>query len=61
MALLQDVIETVVFGSFNRERDSMVMIERSGGLDVRVLKRSVQLGEKELFPGPPKEQGVLVC
>jgi len=53
------VVTALVFGQFNREPNTLLMLFTSGALGVKMLKRTAKLDpHKAPRPGPPPEQDV---
>lgn len=55
---MDDVVTAMRFGRFGREDGALIMTTASGGLHIKILKRSASFEEKDLSGGPPAAQNV---
>ena len=53
---LNDTVSAMKFGRFGREDSAMVMITVTGGLTVKILKRTAQFEKMESALAPKVEQ-----
>uniref|UniRef100_A0A914WVW3 Bardet-Biedl syndrome 1 n=1 Tax=Plectus sambesii TaxID=2011161 RepID=A0A914WVW3_9BILA len=53
---LDDVATSLKFGKFGREEGALVIGTKSGGLLIKLFKRTAKLEEKSHLPGPPQAQ-----
>ncbi|XP_065826341.1 Bardet-Biedl syndrome 1 protein homolog isoform X2 [Oscarella lobularis] len=52
----EDSVTAMKFGRFGREEGALILTTKSGGLVVRLLKRTAEFEAKEQAPGPPAAQ-----
>jgi Bardet-Biedl syndrome 1 protein len=55
---MNDPVTAFRFGRFGREDSALILITTSGGLYVKILKRTATFDGKDLTPGPPPAQSV---
>uniref|UniRef100_T1J8I6 Uncharacterized protein n=1 Tax=Strigamia maritima TaxID=126957 RepID=T1J8I6_STRMM len=52
----EDTVVALKFGRFGREDNTLVMVTQSGGLIVKILRRTAQFEAKDQVMGPPAAQ-----
>ncbi|XP_052770219.1 Bardet-Biedl syndrome 1 protein homolog [Mya arenaria] len=55
---VDDVVTAMRFGRFGREDGALIMVTQSGGLMIKILKRTAVFEEKDLSGGPPAAQNI---
>ena len=55
---VNDAVTAAKFGRFGREESALILVTKSGGLHVKILKRTANFEGKDLTPGPPAAQSV---
>ena len=55
---MNDPVTAMRFGRFGREESALILITNSGGLHIKILKRTAQFEGKDLTPGPPPAQSI---
>ena len=53
---LDEVATAIKFGRFGREEGALVLATRTGGLQVKLFRRTAKFEEKSNMPGPPAAQ-----
>ncbi|KXJ22583.1 Bardet-Biedl syndrome 1 protein [Exaiptasia diaphana] len=53
-----DPVTAIRFGRFGREDSALILVTSTGGLYVKILKRTATFEGKDFTPGPPQAQSV---